>query len=32
MKRYLTLALVILVVLVSACANFGASGEAGKRS
>ena len=32
MKRYLTLALVILVVLLPACANFGASGEAGKRS
>src|SRR5258708_6815574 len=32
MKRNLTLALVILVVLLPACANFGATGEAGKRS
>src|SRR6185436_17583036 len=32
MKRYLTLALVILAVLLPACANFGSSAEAGKRS
>ncbi len=32
MKRNLTLALVILVVLLPACANTGTSGEAGKRS